>query len=509
MLLERRTTAVLLCFLLALAVYPRCTRLGTLPITSDEAFSWRVARYPIDEIIHRAGADNLPPGHLLTLKTWMALFGESPETIRLLSACFGIVCVPMVYLLCFDVSRHVPRVDIASSRAGALFAALAVASHALQITTSRTARMYSMGAFLAAMTTWLACKAVRVRSRQGWWWLGHGLAGTAFAFTHNFALLSLAGQYGVAWASAAASVRREGRSAIKSLARSSVSIALVLALYGSWVPSLLRQTRSVLIDFWSQPITLVSAEETFIEWLTGTLPENHFESAAWCAAFIALSFHLLWRRDAGCASLIVQATTPWLIVFMLAHAFDRPLMELRYFTFAHIALLCAMGVAWASTSNKVLRTCLFCSCLIYYGTATVRSILTLPDHPPAICELVRLLSSRYRPGDVIIAPSASALNRLKYYCAQAGLESISIRCYPPFIETTGHVVHIASLRTDDLVTDDVLRRAGRAWLYTDDGFGRCYLPQGWFLVNELTCAGYNSAGTEQYVLALFCREDAQ
>ena len=85
--------------IMVLAAVLRCWQLDEREVTSTEAFSWRVATFPLDELLRSVARDTHPPGHFLLLKAWMSVFGDSPFAIRSLSAACGVLCVPLMYLL--------------------------------------------------------------------------------------------------------------------------------------------------------------------------------------------------------------------------------------------------------------------------------------------------------------------------------------------------------------------------------------------------------------------------
>ncbi|HZU34636.1 MAG TPA: hypothetical protein VFA18_01935, partial [Gemmataceae bacterium] len=177
-----------LALVVGLAAGIRCYRLDAGDITAVEAFSWRLVRCPVSELIERTAADTHPPGYYLLLKAWVSVWGDSLAALRSLSVVFGVLGVVAVYGLCVGTARwglqHAPerarRVQL-----GALLGCVLVGFDAPQIEYSRSARMYALGVLLAATTAWLAVKALSAPKRPAAWWGTYGLAVGAFCWTHN------------------------------------------------------------------------------------------------------------------------------------------------------------------------------------------------------------------------------------------------------------------------------------------------------------------------------------
>ncbi len=77
----------------------RLYQLGTQSIWFDEAFSVWVAKAGVLQIIQTTAKDTHPPLYYFILHYWMAIFGDSELAVRGLSAFFGILAIPMVYVI--------------------------------------------------------------------------------------------------------------------------------------------------------------------------------------------------------------------------------------------------------------------------------------------------------------------------------------------------------------------------------------------------------------------------
>src|SRR4051794_38796584 len=73
-LTARRSAAWLTLIVLA-ALGLRGYGLGWRSLWFDEAFSWRLAEFPVSELVTRVRHDNHTPLYFLLLKGWCVLFG--------------------------------------------------------------------------------------------------------------------------------------------------------------------------------------------------------------------------------------------------------------------------------------------------------------------------------------------------------------------------------------------------------------------------------------------------
>src|SRR5262245_38262550 len=81
------------------AIALRAHALDTRSFWFDEAFSWRVATFPVADMVGYVARDNHPPLYFLVLKLWMAVFGSSALALRLLSVLLGGATVLASYLV--------------------------------------------------------------------------------------------------------------------------------------------------------------------------------------------------------------------------------------------------------------------------------------------------------------------------------------------------------------------------------------------------------------------------
>lgn len=134
----------------------------------------------VDGVVTR---DTTPPTYFLLLAAWRAVAGDSIYALRFLSAAFGVLAVPLMFVL----GRR-----LFSPLVGAL-AALLMAVSPFHIFYSQELRNYSLFVTLSLVSVWLTWRlrgAARWhRRRLGLGWL---VAAVALAYTHYFGLFILA-----------------------------------------------------------------------------------------------------------------------------------------------------------------------------------------------------------------------------------------------------------------------------------------------------------------------------
>jgi 4-amino-4-deoxy-L-arabinose transferase-like glycosyltransferase len=173
--------ALVVCVLLAFGL--RMYDLGGREFWFDEALTANVSGLGWQGIVAhlRSAPFEHPPLYFLTLYPWQRLAGTSEFAFRFVSVLWGVLFVPLLYILLRRWARW---------RLALLAALLAVLSPFL-VAYSQEARMYTMLPCLAVLAL-LAFETALERERQPAWWvvyLGLLLAGTATHYV--FALIGL------------------------------------------------------------------------------------------------------------------------------------------------------------------------------------------------------------------------------------------------------------------------------------------------------------------------------
>lgn len=135
-LFKSRTLFICLAFTL-LAFFIRTIGLSLDSLWYDEAYSVRMVRMSVSEIIRFTITDVHPPLYFLFLHFWTKLFGESETAVRMLSVLFSALTVFVFYQL---------ALKLFNSRV-AFFAALLLTLSPLHVFFAQETRMYSQLTF--------------------------------------------------------------------------------------------------------------------------------------------------------------------------------------------------------------------------------------------------------------------------------------------------------------------------------------------------------------------------
>jgi hypothetical protein len=450
--------------LMVVAASMRLPGLGTKPLSTDEAYSWRISQYSCGDLLYRTRWDANPPFYYLVLKAWEEVWGTSPWALRGLSVFLAVLTVPLSFAACMEaVKLGLPESSPVSSsaRGGALFAAFLVAVHPTQIIPGQVARMYPLGVFLAALTSWLLFKALGQERRPGLWWSAYGMATAAFAYTHYYALFTLVAQGIFAAVFLLARVRKTPGQVAVQAGWFGYAVLLGGILYAPWLPILSGQTGDVREGFWISELHSGEVARVFWPWCTGLSLPDSWERTAWLIVLVFCLGWIIYSRSPGGCFFLVQAALPWFLSIGLSILWQRSIFYDRYLVFSHWALAAFWGVAWSQLPGWPFRIFL----TIFVGMSAVWewNWKTAPGKP-AIAQAAEFLESHYRPADQVWTTRPAELNRFRYYAGQIGVTDIAVKCwYSP--GQKGHVVHLASLSGEDILTSDAWEKPPpRFWL---------------------------------------------
>lgn len=122
-------------------VFLRLLLLGTKGLWLDETFSIWLASHGVGDLLHwLVKIDQHPPLYYLLLHYWIALNGDTPYAVRLLSVLFGAGTIPLIYL----IGKRLSGVVLG------LVAAVFLAFSLFNIYFAQETRMYTLLAFNAA-----------------------------------------------------------------------------------------------------------------------------------------------------------------------------------------------------------------------------------------------------------------------------------------------------------------------------------------------------------------------
>ncbi|MGZ5297724.1 MAG: glycosyltransferase family 39 protein [Actinomycetota bacterium] len=218
----------------ALGISLRLYRIGAQPLWVDEASSLRFAQGSLAQLWSWSTLvdPGNPPLYYSLLHGWLG-FGDGEASLRLLSALFGVLTIPLVYALGRTIRDH--RLGIVS--------ALLFAISPFQVWYSQEARGYSLLTFGAASAMLGVAYLVRNPERSGSLrgaglaWLSYVLGTTVALLAHDTAVFLPIGanvlMLGWWWT--------HGRGPRGSLRNWLLAQLAILLLWGSWLPAYLQQ----------------------------------------------------------------------------------------------------------------------------------------------------------------------------------------------------------------------------------------------------------------------------
>ena len=346
-------TAALLLVLLIVGTALRVYGLAGESAWLDEAFAVGIARLGWSEVLYQTRLDVHPPLYYMLLTGWLALVGDSVWSARLLSVVLSVALLAATALVGARLA----------GRAAGLTAAALLAVSVFHVEFAQEARMYSMLALLATLSTAGFIALFEDRRRQAM--LFYVAVTALMVWTHVYAAFVIGAQ-GVAilvdlvW-------RRQA--AVDTAARWVWAQVFVVAAVLPWLPVFVWQMALVQSNFWiaePEPWGFLAVFRTY----AGSEP------LLWVLAPLALlgAGHLAWRwRSSGLASrsplffLIPWLAGPILFPFVVS-LISQPIFLPKYTIAASVpfAILVAAGVQALPTT--VVRTAVISACLLWSGS---------------------------------------------------------------------------------------------------------------------------------------------
>jgi len=225
----------LLSLVLLVGVVLRLHRLGSENIWVDEGYSLQCARRSLTDLVGEvARADKHPPLYYSLLHGWIRVFGESELSIRMPSALFGILCLLVIY----QIGR------LLFGEGVGLLGCLILAGSTLHIRHSQDARMYTLMSLLSLLSFYFYLRLLR--ERKGQVTIGYIISTSLLMYTHYYAFFLLGAQYIHLAAVLVCSRERPALTLRKWIALQ----AVLLLLFGPWIPSLAGQIGQQQAGFW-------------------------------------------------------------------------------------------------------------------------------------------------------------------------------------------------------------------------------------------------------------------
>ncbi|MGQ9625981.1 MAG: glycosyltransferase family 39 protein [Anaerolineae bacterium] len=337
--------------IIALAL--RLFRLGGQSLWYDEGVSFYLTQLSLPEMLQWTAQDIQPPLYYLLLRGWVWLFGVSEFALRFPSLIFGLLTVPLFYMLgrkLFDESAGV-------------LAAYLVALSPLYLWYSQEARMYTLLTFLGLLSAYLSLLiAEREEKRpRRLLWAALVLMDVLALYTHYFAFFLIVFQ--ALWLSLAAIWRKRSYLWVEG----AFALAGLFLAYLPWMPYVFLRYRAD-VSYWRGALKLDEALRHIL--ISFSLGETVLEEIGWKLAlgYLALFVYCL-LLIAYRASRIVHPPTsnlqlstsiPFLLLYLslplvgvLALVYYNPKFSPRYLMFASPPFLLIIAAGLASSFRDV------------------------------------------------------------------------------------------------------------------------------------------------------------
>jgi uncharacterized membrane protein len=231
-----RFLLIALLLIIALGAALRMYRLGAESFWLDEAYSVELASFPTSEVLHELVINDVhPPLYYFVVHFWIKLFGDSEWSVRFISVLFGVLAIPLIFLLALQLFDRVTG----------LFAAALLALSQFHIGFSQEGRMYAMLVSLTLLSFYFFLKLLEgKRSRLAF--VAYVASSTLMMHTHIYSFFIIIAQniYFLTLAFTAKEIFK------RSLKRWLLAQLVLALLFVPWFFALLRQVSRVRRGFW-------------------------------------------------------------------------------------------------------------------------------------------------------------------------------------------------------------------------------------------------------------------
>lgn len=468
--MKKTSFLILFPILIIVNIFKAC-KLTVMPLWHDESFSALLIQYDLKEMLYRISLDVHPPLYYLLLKGWGFIFDGSLFSIRMFSVFFGVLTVFAVYLLVKKIFQ---------SEKLALFSSILLALSSFQIQYDMEARMYTLGAFLLVISTYLLIRGIESKKWQ--WWLLYAVAASAALYTHYYAFFWIFAQgiFMIYW------LIKEFRFKFfewlkeKNFKLFLGAYFLVALSYLPWLNIFLQQLKQVQQTYWIPPMNIWSLPNTFLSMTTGTSTEPeklwYVLLILMVVIFMAIIYFLKKLKN----------HFKWLIFFLIAVPFllsiflslKTSIYLDRYFIFTLPFYLIFLAATILLINNKKIRHSLVI--MIILGTLIsfpVRWAFFEIEKKPGITAAAELLNEEVKTDEKIFVGSSFVYFTFKYY-NKTGVRPL---LYAP--DQLPHFSGTALLLPEDTFDnfEEETRKGDIVWIINTSGFGdyQPKLPENW------------------------------
>ncbi|MGA7076208.1 MAG: glycosyltransferase family 39 protein, partial [Halobacteriota archaeon] len=371
----------LLLGIVLIGLFLRVCQLGTANIYNDEAITIYISKFSLPQLLPAASQlDMNPPLYHFILHYWVALFGDSEFAVRFLSVVFGVLAIPMTFV----VGRQLFDDEVG------LLGALILALSQFNIQQSQEVRMYSLMLLLALLSMYFFLQLLRKSGLAIA--AGYVLVTTLLLYTHIYGFFVILAQdiYLVAL------LLLLGEKTLR-LKQWIVLQVIAIGLFALWLPELTSHLSTAERGFWLAVPTLGDLITTFNQLCGGmhilfiflvlsVLALFRYTkttgSMDWKSPLKALrdySWNVQVTNITSVTLLVVLLLTPIVVPFVISHL-TTPIYVIKYTIAASVALylLAASGIRninWRSAKIAVIAVIVILSAASlqgYYSQAATR-----------------------------------------------------------------------------------------------------------------------------------------
>jgi uncharacterized membrane protein len=422
-----RSLLVGLLLIIALGAGLRMFGLGAESFWLDEAYSVEIASFPTSEVLHELVINDVhPPLYYFIVHFWIKLFGDSEWSVRFISVLFGVLALPLIFLLSAQLF----------DRFTGLIAAALLALSQFHIGFSQEARMYALLVSLTLLSFYFFLKLLEGgRSRLAL--AAYVASSTLMMHTHVYSFFIIIAQ-NTYFLTLAFTAREIYKRTLKRWLLAQIGLAL---LFVPWFFALVRQVSRVRRGFWipDEPPRAIldalylQAGSTDLAWVLFPL-----------VAFAVLSAWKGVRKKAGAPASQVQGKAGfnserlkiyllllWLIspiiLPFLVSKFSSPIFLPKYSIPALPAfmILAARGFSVVRFHQLRMLAIVFILCFSlialrnYYGTI----------RKDQWRDAVSRLEERAEASDIILLNPPSSVSAFNYYSKRTDLIKIPFPDY--------------------------------------------------------------------------------
>ena len=408
---------VAIAVLLVIAAFTRLYKLGDESFWLDEATTFERSRLPLPELVADAEKAYHNPTYFVLIHYWMKL-GDSEAMLRLPSALFGILQVPVVYVL----GR------IVGGRFTAFAAALVLCLNQRSVHYGQEARMYALyclGASVAmAALVWFAkhpddaarpwrtskksesgAASASPNARRAW--IAFVVGAIVALYCHATAVMFVTACSVVALVFLA--VRRAERRGF--FVNWVLANVIVLVAFGPWLPRLLGQTNKLMgSDFWlADPTTdsvFASLRSTFL------FGDRSLVLTIFLGVFALVGTFALRKSPLVLAALwLLTILGPGLLlVASLRQSVFMP--RLFLWSVAPFSVLVGAGIV---ATRRVALNLLFLTTFATLAGYWLNRAYYKPRTKPDWYEAINMVSQRLKSKERVIAIGRRERRLLRYY----------------------------------------------------------------------------------------------